>query len=69
VPRLKGTSLAAAKVRLRQWGCSSGRIERAFSKRVRKGRVISERPGPGKQLAERAKVDLVVSKGKRHARP
>ncbi|HET7380185.1 MAG TPA: Ig-like domain repeat protein [Gaiellales bacterium] len=69
VPRLRGKSLAAAKVRLRQWGCSSGKIERAFSKRVRRGRVISEKPGPGKQLAERAKVDLVVSKGKRHARP
>lgn len=69
VPSVKGKKLAAAKKFLRGSLCSVGTIDRAFSNRVAKGRVISARPGHGKFLPFHAKIRLVVSKGKRHARP
>lgn len=69
VPRVTGERLGAAKRALRHFGFSPGRIGRAFNKRVAKGRVIAERPGGGKYVAPHIKVALVVSKGKRHARP
>ena len=69
LPRVNGERLGEAKRAIRRFGFSVGRIDRAFSKRVHRGRVISERPGGGKLVAPHRKVDLVVSKGKRHARP
>jgi hypothetical protein len=69
VPSVKGERLAVAKKALRRSFCNSGTIERAFSKRVAKGRVVSARPGHGKFLPFHAKIRLVVSKGKPHARP
>jgi PKD repeat protein len=64
VPKLKGKSLAAAKSALTQSHCEAGKITKKFSK-VKKGHVISQRPQPGTNLAADAKVDLVVSKGKK----
>jgi PASTA domain len=82
VPRVKGESLSQAKRTLRRVGFGVGKIDRAFSTLVAKGRVISERPGAGKLVSRRytkiagqfeslrrAKVALLVSKGKPHARP
>lgn len=69
VPKVKGARLAVAKTSLKERGCSVGRVDRAFSKRFQNGRVISAKPGPGKQLRGGAKIALLVSKGKRHARP
>jgi hypothetical protein len=69
VPSVKGKRLAAAKRFLRGSLCSVGTIDRAFSNRVAKGRVISARPGHGKLLPFRARIHLVVSKGKRDTRP
>jgi hypothetical protein len=83
VPRVKGESLSQAKQTLRRVGFSVGKIDRAFSKLVAKGRVIAERPGAGKIVSprrytkiagqfgslRRTKVALLVSKGKPQARP
>jgi Bacterial Ig-like domain (group 3)/PASTA domain len=69
LPRVKGQRLAQAKRVIRHWGFSVGTIHRAFSKRVARGRVIAQRPGGGRLVAPHRKVGLVVSKGKRHARP
>jgi Big-like domain-containing protein/PASTA domain-containing protein len=69
VPNVKGKRLAAARTALRRSLCRVGAIDRAFSRRVKKGRVISEKPRHGKYLRLFAKVALVVSKGKRQARP
>src|SRR3954451_14445554 len=65
VPKLKGKTFKAAKRALRTHSCSLGRVKRAFSARVKKGRVISQRPTPGRRLKHGAKVSLVVSKGSR----
>lgn len=66
VPRMTGKTVAQARRELRHSHCRSGRVSHAFSKRIRKGRVISQRPGPHKVLvADRHRVRLVVSRGKR----
>ena len=65
VPRARGRTLARAKARIRQSHCGVGTIAHAFSRRVQKGRVISQDP-PARRRQERgAKVDLVVSRGRR----
>jgi beta-lactam-binding protein with PASTA domain len=64
VPKVKGKKLSAAKSALTQANCAAGKVTKKFSK-VKKGRVISQRPKPGTNLAAGAKVNLVVSKGKK----
>jgi len=63
VPPIRGRPLAAARTTLREAHCSAGAITRRFS-RVARGRVISQAMAPGKQLANGASVNLVVSKGR-----
>jgi uncharacterized delta-60 repeat protein len=65
VPRLTGKTLRVARRKIRGAGCSTGRLRMRFATMM-KGRVISQRPRPGRHLRARAKVSLVVSKGKRH---
>jgi hypothetical protein len=65
VPRLRGKKLKAAKRALRKAHCKAGKITRKHSEVVKKGRVISQRPKPGKHLKKGAKVKLVISKGKK----
>ena len=69
VPKVKGKSLAAAKRAITGHGCTVGRIRRAYSSTVRKGRVISQRPGPDAHRPGGAKVSLVVSRGKQSPPP
>jgi hypothetical protein len=63
VPAIKGRPLAAARTTLQEAHCSAGAITRRFSK-VARGRVISQAMAPGRQLANGASVNLVVSKGR-----
>jgi hypothetical protein len=65
VPRLRGKTLAAARRALKARICSLGKVGHAFSRMVKKGRVISQKPKPGKRLHLHAKVSVVLSKGKR----
>lgn len=65
VPKLRGTSLGAARRLLRAHDCAAGKIKRAFSNVVRKGRVISQKPRPRRRLRHGARVALTVSKGPR----
>lgn len=64
VPDIRGRLLARARATLVSAGCSVGAITHARSKKVKRGRVISEHPAPGTGLPELAKVRLVVSKGR-----
>ncbi|MFL5958957.1 MAG: InlB B-repeat-containing protein [Gaiellaceae bacterium] len=64
VPKVKGKKLKAAKAALARAHCRPGTITRKYSK-VGKGRVISQKPRPGRHLARGAKVNLAVSKGKK----
>jgi uncharacterized delta-60 repeat protein len=65
VPQVKGKTLQAAERAIRRAQCSVGRVTRPFSATVKKGRVISQKPGPGKKLAAGFKVKLTVSNGKK----
>jgi hypothetical protein len=66
VPKLKGKTLKAARRSLTTHHCSMGKVKHAFSKKVKKGRVISQKPKAGKHLSHGAKVNVTVSKGKKH---
>jgi hypothetical protein len=65
VPNLRGKTLTAAKRALSTHFCSLGKVGHSFSTAVKKGRVISEKPKPGERLQHGAKVNLVLSKGRR----
>jgi len=64
VPKLARASLPVAKVAVRRGGCTVGRVTRKYS-RVRKGRVIAQRPKAGTRLPAGASVALVLSRGPR----
>jgi uncharacterized delta-60 repeat protein len=65
VPAVRGQTLSAARTRLTRANCRVGRVKRAYSLRVRNGRVVSQRPRAGARLADLAKIDLVVSRGRK----
>jgi hypothetical protein len=65
VPKVKGKKLAAAKRAIRKAHCSVGKITKAFSKKVKRERVISQKPRPGMTLPAASRVALKVSKGPR----
>jgi hypothetical protein len=65
VPRLRGLKLLAAKRLLAKRGCSLGRVSRARSRRVARGRVVAQRPAPGRRLARGARVRVTLSRGRR----
>jgi subtilisin family serine protease len=63
VPRLRGARLTVAKARIRRAGCSVGRV-RSSRSRLRRGRVVAQRPAPGRRVSLRARVSLTVSRGR-----
>jgi serine/threonine-protein kinase len=64
VPNVLGKRLARAKLKLRRAGCAVGRVIRRPSRRHR-GRVIGERPRPGRIEPVGKRVRLIVSAGRR----
>jgi serine/threonine-protein kinase len=64
VPRVTGKTLRAAKRSIKASGCSLGKVKHAGSRTVRKGHVISQKPKPGAELKHRAKINVVVSRGR-----
>ena len=65
VQDVKRQTLAAAKRAIARANCRVGKIRRAYSKSVKRGRVISQKPKPGTVLPNRGKVNLVVSRGRK----
>jgi alpha-tubulin suppressor-like RCC1 family protein len=68
VPNVRGKTLAAAKRAIKRASCRVGGPRKAYSSRVRKGKVFSQHPAAGTELDEGGAVSLVVSKGKRKKR-
>ncbi len=64
VPKLRGDSLGAAKRALRRAHCALGKVTRKAGGKVRKGRVISSRPGKGAHRKRGARIAIVLSRGK-----
>jgi hypothetical protein len=65
VQDVKGQTLPAAKRTIARANCRVGKIRRAYSKSVKRGRVISQKPKPYTVLPNRGKVNLVVSRGRK----
>jgi hypothetical protein len=65
VPNVKNRTLVSATSKLARARCRLGRVRRVFSDTVEKDRVISQSRKPGKKLPQRARVNLVVSRGAR----
>jgi beta-lactam-binding protein with PASTA domain len=67
VPNVRGRTLAGAGERISHHHCSLGGVGYAFSRKVLKGRVISQDPAAGWQNEQgvNAMVNLVISKGRR----
>ncbi|HMI98336.1 MAG TPA: FG-GAP-like repeat-containing protein [Gaiellaceae bacterium] len=65
VQDVKRQKLAAAKRTIMRANCRVGKILRASSNTVKRGRVISEKPKPGTVLPGDGRVTLVVSSGRR----
>jgi beta-lactam-binding protein with PASTA domain len=64
VPSVVGQQLASAKRLIVKWHCATGKIKSAYSRR-QKGRVISQSPRAGRELAAGTPIRLVVSKGRK----
>ena len=64
VPRVVGKALRTAKRKLHATLCGVGNIKRVYSN-ARRGRVVAQRPKPGKHVDRGTKVALTVSKGSR----
>jgi hypothetical protein len=65
VPRTVRRTPKVAKRLLRRAHCSVGRVRRRYSGRVRRGRVIGQKPVAGRRLPEATRVSLLVSRGPR----
>lgn len=65
VPSLKGRTLAGARRALTAAHCRLARVTRAYSSRVRRGRVAAQRPAAGTRLPDGGGVRVVISRGPR----
>jgi hypothetical protein len=64
VPKLAGKTLAAAKTALTKAHCALGKVTKAYAS-TPKGRVVRSSPAFGRVLAQGAKVNVVLSLGRR----
>jgi PASTA domain len=63
VPKVIGKTETAAVKALSAAHCALGKVKKASSRKVKKGKVISQGTASGKSLASGSKVSLTVSKG------
>jgi alpha-tubulin suppressor-like RCC1 family protein len=65
VPKAVGRRLGAAKKLIAKRHCRTGKLGHAYSRTRKKGFVISQSRRPGRVLPANAKINLVVSRGRR----
>ena len=65
VPNVKGKTQVAARAALAAKKCALGKVTKAYSAKVKSGRVISQSKAPGARLKRGTKVNVVISRGKR----
>jgi hypothetical protein len=65
VPKLVGLTLKKARAKLAKARCRLGKVTRKASSLKKKGRVLSQRPKPGKSLKSGSKVNVTVGRGRR----
>jgi eukaryotic-like serine/threonine-protein kinase len=64
VPNLKGKTLVQARRLLGAGRCALGKVTRAYSAKVKKGRIIRQSRRPGARLARGSRVNVVLSRGR-----
>jgi uncharacterized repeat protein (TIGR01451 family) len=62
VPKLVGLTLKKAKARIKRAQCTVGKVTRKASAKRKRGKVLAQKPKPGRRLAPAAKVSLTVGK-------
>lgn len=65
VPNVMRRTVARAKRLLNAKRCRLGKVGRVYSRKVRKGWIVSQGRRPGARLARNAKINVVVSRGRR----
>jgi hypothetical protein len=65
VPNVRGKSVAQARRMLRAKRCALGRVTRAYSASLRKGKIIRQSRRPAARLPRGTRVNVVVSRGRR----
>jgi eukaryotic-like serine/threonine-protein kinase len=65
VPNVKGKTLRAARIALNRANCRLGAVTRAYSARVRNGRIVAQSRRPGIRQPRGTRVNVVVSRGRR----
>jgi hypothetical protein len=65
VPKVVGTRVASAKRTIAKRHCRTGKVGYAYSRKRKKGIVISQNRRPGRVLPASSKVNLIVSRGRR----
>ena len=65
VPNVKGKTVAQARRLLSSKRCALGRVTRAYSAKVKRGKIIKQSRRPGVRLARGARINVVVSRGRR----
>ena len=63
VPPVRGRKLSVARAAITRRACRVGKVTRVRSRKVKRGRVVSQSPRPGTTLPNLGKVNLVVSRG------
>lgn len=62
VPKVLGRSLRAAKARIGRNGCKLGKVKKVEAPAKKVGKVLKQRPKPGKVLAPGSRVRLTLGK-------
>jgi chitinase len=65
VPKVVGKPLAAARLAIVKRHCRAGRVGHAYSRKHKRGTVISQSRRPGTVLPADSRIDLLVSRGRR----
>ena len=65
VPNVKGKTVPAARIALSRARCALGRVSRAYSRRVRKSRIISQSRRAASRHPRGTRVNVVASRGRR----
>ena len=66
VPKVVGKRLRNAKSRIKRGHCRTGKVRYAYSSKRKKGIVVSQSRRPGRVLPANSKINLVVSRGRKH---
>ncbi len=65
VPNVIGKRLASAKVSITKKHCGIVKVSRAYSRKIKKGLVVSQSRRRGRVLPAKSKINLVVSRGRK----